>query len=36
MIDKAFNYNTIDMLVKPFSIPDVVRVVEKTLGFKTN
>ena len=36
MIDKAFNYNIIDMLVKPFSIPDVVRVVEKTLGFKTN
>lgn len=36
MIDKAFNYNIIDMLVKPFSVSDVVRVVEKTLGFKTN
>lgn len=36
MINKAFEYNIIDMLVKPFSNQDVVKVVEKTVNFANN
>ena len=32
MIDKAFKYGIVDMLVKPFSVDDVKRVIEKTLN----
>lgn len=33
MIDKAFTYNIVDVLVKPFSKDDLVRVLEKTINF---
>ena len=33
-IDKAFTYNIIDMLGKPFADKDIKRVVEKTIYFK--
>lgn len=33
-IDKAFTYNIIDMLGKPFNEKDIKRVVEKTIYFK--
>ena len=33
-IDKAFNYQIIDMLGKPFTDADVKRVVEKTIMYK--
>ena len=33
-IDKAFTYNIIDMLGKPFNDSDIKRVVEKTIYFK--
>lgn len=36
MIDKAFQYGIVDMLVKPFSVDDVKRVVEKTLNSVNN
>lgn len=36
MINKAFQYKIIDMLVKPFSNQDVVKVVEKTVNFLNN
>ena len=36
MINKAFQYKIIDMLVKPFSNQDVVKVVEKTVNFSNN
>ena len=33
MIDKAFTYNIVDVLVKPFSKDDLIRVLEKTINF---
>jgi CheY-like chemotaxis protein/HPt (histidine-containing phosphotransfer) domain-containing protein len=36
MINKAFTYGIVDMLVKPFMEKDVVRVVEKTVNFLNN
>ena len=33
MINKAFTYNIVDMLVKPFSKDDLIRVVEKTKNY---
>ena len=33
MINKAFQYQIVDMLVKPFSAEDVKRVVNKTISF---
>lgn len=33
MINKAFTYNIVDMLVKPFSNQDILRVVEKTIKY---
>lgn len=36
MIDRAFKYGIVDMLVKPFSVDDVKRVVEKTLNSVNN
>ncbi len=35
-IDKAFRYNIVDMLGKPFGEMDVKNVVEKTISFKGN
>ena len=32
MIQKAFTYNIIDMLVKPFGINDVIKVIDKTIN----
>ena len=32
MIDKAFKYNIVDMLVKPFSKSDFLRVLDKTIN----
>ncbi|MDD5836613.1 MAG: response regulator [bacterium] len=34
MIDKAFQYNIVDMLVKPFSKNDFLRVLDKTINLK--
>ena len=34
MIDKAFKYNIVDMLVKPFSKSDFLRVLDKTINLK--
>jgi CheY-like chemotaxis protein len=36
MINKAFAYGIVDMLVKPFSMADVNRVVDKTVNFLNN
>ena len=36
MINKAFTYGIVDMLVKPFSDTDVKKVVEKTVNFLNN
>ena len=33
MINKAFTYNIVDMLVKPFSKDELLRVVEKTKNY---
>ncbi len=35
-INKAFNYTICDMLVKPFSNKDVLKVVEKTVNYRKN
>ena len=36
MIDKAFKYNIVDMLVKPFSKNDFLRVLDKTINLNKN
>lgn len=36
MINKAFTYGIVDMLVKPFSLDDAKRVVDKTVNFINN
>lgn len=36
MIQKAFEYKIIDMLVKPFGLQDVIKVVEKTVNSVNN